>query len=92
MSQPYKQSIQYQDDLWRKWPRAEDWPAVLDIYKSAAYIRASYSYVWDNCQLDRDGRAALPHKRIAQDTESARRTLTVSDKWADAMPRKPLQG
>ncbi len=66
MSQPNKQSREYQEEMWRKWPRFEDWPEVLDLYDSAAYLRASYSYVRDNCQIDRDGRAALRHKRLGK--------------------------
>jgi hypothetical protein len=57
-------SLHDHDVLWRKWPRSEDWPGVLNLYEAAAYRRVSYLTIWRLCQKGRDGRARLAHQRI----------------------------
>lgn len=60
----FKRSAAYAEDLWKKWPRAEDWPARLTIDEAAAYLRLHPYTVRRACTPDRSGRAALKHQRI----------------------------
>lgn len=59
-----KSSVAWQTDLWRCWPREEDWPARLDVYEAAAYLRISPDSIRRALILARDGRAKLPHQRV----------------------------
>ena len=60
----FKRSSEYAEMLWAKWPQAEDWPGVLDVYESAAYLRVHYNTLFRACTPDRTGRARLAHQRI----------------------------
>lgn len=59
-----KSSPEWQDELWRRWPREEDWPARLDVYEAAAYLRLSPDTIRRALVQARDGRAKLAHQRI----------------------------
>jgi hypothetical protein len=59
-----KSSTAWQDELWRRWPREEDWPARLDVYEAAAYLRLSPDSIRRALVQARDGRAKLAHQRI----------------------------
>lgn len=70
-----RMSAAYAEGLWAKWPSPKQWPAVLDLYEAAAYLRVSYNYMWRLCQLGRDGKAQLAHRRIGALYRIARRDL-----------------
>ena len=59
-----KISDAWQLKQWKLRTRAEDWPDVLDLYESAAYLRVSYNTVRAACLTDRNGKAQLQHQRI----------------------------
>ena len=59
-----KSSALWQDELWRRWPREEEWPARLDVYEAAAYLRLSPDSIRRALVQARDGRAKLAHQRI----------------------------
>ncbi len=59
-----KSSPIWQGELWRRWPREEDWPARLDVYEAAAYLRLSPDSIRRALVQARDGRAKLAHQRI----------------------------
>lgn len=70
-----RRSPEFQAQLWAKWPLAEQWPAKLDLYEAAAYLRCNYITLWRACKCGRDGRARLAHQRIGRDYRIDRRTL-----------------
>lgn len=59
-----KASEAWQSELWMRWPREECWPAKLDIYEAAAYLRVSPDTIRRAVVVARDGRARLPHQRL----------------------------
>lgn len=60
-----KRSSAFAEMLWRKWPRADDWPGVLDLYEAAAFLRVDYKSIWRACKVAKsDGKARLRHQRI----------------------------
>ena len=59
-----KASAPWQNSLWAQWPKESDWPARLDVYEAAAYLRISPDSIRNALVLDRDGRARLPHQRV----------------------------
>jgi excisionase family DNA binding protein len=54
----------WQKEKWREWSHESDWPAFLDVYESAAYLRVSHHTIHRAVARDRSGRATLPHQRI----------------------------
>lgn len=71
----YKRTAAYADDLWRKWPRTEDWPGSLNLYEAAAYKRVDYKTLWRACQTGRDGKARLAHQRFGTDYRISKAAL-----------------
>ncbi len=59
-----KTSEAWQCGPWARWPREEDWPAKLDIYEAAAYLRVSPDTIRRALIVARDGRAWLAHQRL----------------------------
>jgi len=59
-----KSSTAWQDERWHRWPREEDWPARLDVYEAAAYLRLSPDSIRRALVPARDGRSKLAHQRI----------------------------
>lgn len=59
-----KASEAWQSELWVRWPREECWPAKLDIYEAAAYLRVSPDTIRRAVIVARDGRARLAHQRL----------------------------
>lgn len=59
-----KISESWQLEQWKLRTCAKDWPDVLDLYESAAYLRVSYNTVRAACMKDRNGKAQLRHQRI----------------------------
>lgn len=59
-----KSSSDWQIGLWQLWPREEVWPAKLDIYESAAYLRVSPDTIRRAVTVARDGKAQLAHQRV----------------------------
>lgn len=59
-----KASEAWQSGQWVRWPREEDWPAKLDIYEAAAYLRVSPDTIRRALIVARDGRARLAHQRL----------------------------
>ena len=59
-----KASESWQGALWRRWPRGDCWPAKLDIYEAAAYLRVSPDTIRRALIVARDGRARLAHQRL----------------------------
>jgi excisionase family DNA binding protein len=59
-----KASETWQNELWVRWPREENWPAKLDIYEAAAYLRVSPDTIRRALIVARDGRARLAHQRL----------------------------
>ena len=59
-----KASEAWQDRLWRTWPREECWPAKMDIYEAAAYLRVSPDTIRRAVIVGRDGKARLAHQRL----------------------------
>lgn len=61
----HKRSAAYAAELWKQWPRKQDWPAVLDLYEAAAYRRVEYKTIWRACRVGKtDGKSALRHQRF----------------------------
>ena len=52
-----KASETWQSKLWLRWPREDCWPAKLDIYEAAAYLRVSPDTIRRALVVARDGRA-----------------------------------
>ena len=59
-----KASTEWQTALWRRWPRDECWPAEMDVYEAAAYLRVSPDTIRRALVVARDGRARLAHQRL----------------------------
>lgn len=59
-----KASSAWQDRLWQNWPREECWPAKMDIYEAAAYLRVSPDTIRRAVIVARDGKARLAHQRL----------------------------
>jgi len=59
-----KASSAWQERLWQNWPREECWPAKMDIYEAAAYLRVSPDTVRRAVVVARDGKARLAHQRL----------------------------
>ncbi len=59
-----KASAAWQDTLWRCWPRKECWPAKMDVYEAAAYLRVSPDTIPRALVGARDGKAKLAHQRV----------------------------
>jgi excisionase family DNA binding protein len=59
-----KATAAWQDSLWQRWPREECWPAKMDIYEAAAYLRVSPDTIRRAVVVARDGRAKLAHQRL----------------------------
>ena len=57
-------SGEWQFECWRKWPKPENWPAILDVYEAAAFLRVSHWTLRRATVTGRDGRAKLSHQRI----------------------------
>ena len=70
-----KLTAAWQEAQWRARPRPEDWPAVMDLYLSAAYLSVSYATVRKHCVKDRAGKAALRHQRIGSNYRIRRADL-----------------
>jgi hypothetical protein len=70
-----KRTAEYADLLWKKWPRAEDWPGSLTIYEAAAYKRVEYKTIWRACKPGRDGKARLSHQRFGTDYRISKAAL-----------------
>lgn len=47
-----------------RWPDEIAWPAKLDIYEAAAYLRVSPDTIRRHLAVARDGRARLAHQRV----------------------------
>lgn len=59
-----KASTAWQDQLWQNWPRDECWPAKMDVYEAAAYLRVSPDTIRRALAVARDGKARLAHQRL----------------------------
>jgi excisionase family DNA binding protein len=59
-----KASSAWQDRLWQNWPRDECWPAKMDVYEAAAYLRVSPDTIRRALVVARDGKARLAHQRL----------------------------
>lgn len=59
-----KASEAWQNRLWQNWPREECWPAKMDIYEAAAYLRVSPDTIRRAVIVARDGKARLAHQRL----------------------------
>jgi excisionase family DNA binding protein len=59
-----KASAVWQDALWRRWPREDVWPAKMDVYEAAAYLRVSPDTIRRAVIVARDGKAKLAHQRL----------------------------
>jgi excisionase family DNA binding protein len=59
-----KASQDWQDQLWKNWPPEECWPAKMDIYEAAAYLRVSPDTIRRAVIVARDGKARLAHQRL----------------------------
>ena len=59
-----KSTDEWQAAQWSRWPREEDWPAILDVYEAAALLRVSHDLIRSLLVTDRLGRAALRHTRL----------------------------
>jgi hypothetical protein len=59
-----RNSAEWKDSMWEKWPTSEEWPGTLDLHESAAYKRVSYNVLWHACQVGKDGKAELSHYRF----------------------------
>jgi len=54
----------WQQTAWERWPREECWPAKMDVYEAAAYLRVSPDTVRRAVVVARDGKARLAHQRL----------------------------
>lgn len=59
-----KSSKDWQESMWRQWKESGCWPAILDVYEAAAYLRVSPDTIRRALVCGRDGRARLAHHRI----------------------------
>lgn len=59
-----KSTDEWQAAQWSRWPREEDWPAMLDVYEAAALLRVSHDLIRSLLVTDRLGRAKLKHARL----------------------------
>ncbi|MBL9212708.1 MAG: hypothetical protein JNL92_19760, partial [Opitutaceae bacterium] len=50
-----KASATWQDALWRRGPREDCWPAKMDVYEAAAYLRVSPDTIRRAVVIARDG-------------------------------------
>lgn len=70
-----KSQPEWQDSLWRKWPRDELWPGRLKIYEAAAYLRVHPDVLRGAVNLSRSGRARLRHQRLGATIRISRTDL-----------------
>ncbi|MFA6289973.1 MAG: helix-turn-helix domain-containing protein [Opitutaceae bacterium] len=70
-----RETTNFCDECWRLWPRADDWPAYLDAFEAAAYLRVSYWTILRLSRQGRDGLAKLGHQRIGTAYRFRRSTL-----------------
>ncbi|WP_334319087.1 helix-turn-helix domain-containing protein [Termitidicoccus mucosus] len=59
-----KATAEWQNELWKRWPREECWPAKMDVYEAAAYLRVSPYTIRRAVTVARDGKARLAHQRL----------------------------
>lgn len=59
-----KSTEEWQSALWIRWPSESMWPAKLDIYEAAAYLRVSPHTIRRFLAVARDGKARLAHQRV----------------------------
>lgn len=59
-----KSSAEWQECQWARWPNEGAWPARLDIYEAAAYLRVSPHTIRRFLAVARDGKARLAHQRV----------------------------
>ena len=59
-----KATAAWQEGLWRRWPSEECWPAKMDVYEAAAYLRVSPDTIRRAVVVARDGKARLAHQRL----------------------------
>lgn len=59
-----KATAEWQNDLWNRWPREDCWPAKMDVYEAAAYLRVSPDTIRRALIVARDGKARLAHQRL----------------------------
>lgn len=72
----HKRSAAYSAELWKQWPRPDQWPAFLDLYEAAAYKRVEYKTLWRACKVSKtDGKARLRHQRFGAAYRIARADL-----------------
>jgi hypothetical protein len=60
----FKSSPDWQYGCWKRWPKEDSWPGVLDLYEAAARVRMSPDSLRRAAATGRDGRAKLAHRRI----------------------------
>lgn len=70
-----KSTEAWQLACWVRWAKEEDWPGKLDLYEAAAYLRVSPASIRRATEVDRAGRAELPHQRIGAAYRFSRRDL-----------------
>jgi excisionase family DNA binding protein len=59
-----KATAEWQNELWMRWPREDCWPAKMDVYEAAAYLRVSPDTIRRAVTVARDGKARLAHQRL----------------------------
>jgi excisionase family DNA binding protein len=59
-----KSTAEWQHGLWTRWPREDCWPAKMDVYEAAAYLRVSPDTIRRAVTVARDGKARLAHQRL----------------------------
>jgi excisionase family DNA binding protein len=59
-----KASSAWQEALWQRWTLEENWPAKMDVYEAAAYLRVSPDTIRRAVVVARDGKARLTHQRL----------------------------
>jgi hypothetical protein len=60
----FKSSSEWQYGCWKRWPKEDAWPGILDLYEAAARVRMSPDSLRRAAATGRDGRAKLAHQRI----------------------------
>ncbi len=80
-------SEEWQLECWRRWPSPANWPAILDIYEAAAFLRVSHWTLRRAAVTGRDGRAALSHQRIGSAIRFRRADLEKFGLVQDRHPR-----
>lgn len=59
-----KATAEWQNELWKRWPCEDCWPAKMDVYEAAAYLRVSPDTIRRAVTVARDGKARLAHQRL----------------------------